>query len=260
MHTAHNRPEMPAFMQTQYAFAGAVRDPQNGAPPPDVPSRRMAVYQELIYNNIDEFLGNAFPVLRKITDDDNWHALMRDFLVEHRAKTPLFPEMPREFLHYLEHEREMRTHDYPFMLELAHYEWAELALSISEASFEASNLTAEGSPLHDVPLLSPLVWLCSYRYPVHRIGPDFIPTEPAAEPTHLLVYRDREDEVGFMELNPVTALLIERVKANRATDGQTLLWWIAETLQHPNPDTVISGGAEVLQNLQKRGIIGYQQK
>lgn len=258
MHVAHSKPERPEFMQTQYAFAGAIRDPESATPPADVAPRRMAIYQELFYNNINDFLSNAFPVLRKITSDDHWHTLMRDFLREHRARTPLFPEMPREFLHYLEQEREAREHDYPFMLELAHYEWVELALSISEESFDQTHLRRDGSPLDDIPRLSPLVWLCSYRFPVHRISPGFLPDAPGEAPTHLLVYRDHEDQVGFMELNPTSALLIERLKGNRGSSGETLLREMAGTLQHPNPKTVIGGGAELLEELQRRGIIGYR--
>lgn len=255
MHAAHKKPEMPAFMQTQYAFAGAVRDPDNVAAPGDVPTRRMAVYQELIYNNIDEFLSNAFPVLRKISDDERWHTLMRDFLVEHRAKTPLFPEMPREFLHYLEQVRTARNDDYPFLLELAHYEWAELALSISEESIDETAVDHATPVFQGIPLLSPLIWLCSYRYPVHRIGPDFIPDDAPDEPTHLLVYRDRDDQVGFMQLNPVTALLLNRLQENGEKSGETLLQEMAAAMQHPNPDTVIQGGRVILDDLRERDVI-----
>lgn len=208
MHAAHKTPEMPAFMQTQYAFAGAVRDPDKLAAPDDVPAKRMAVYRELIYNNIDEFLSNAFPVLRRISSDERWNGLMRDFLVEHRAKTPLFPEMPREFVHYLEAVRTPRDDDFPFMLELAHYEWAELALSISEEQIDES-----------------------------------------------AVDRDRDDRVGFMALNPVTALLLSQLQENSEKCGETILREMAAAMQHPNPETVLKGGEAILQELLERDVI-----
>lgn len=255
MHAAHKRAELPAFMHTQYAFAGAVRDPANAPLPDGVAPRRMAVYQELIYNNIDDFLSNAFPVLRRISSDARWHGLMRDFLVEHRARTPLFPEMPREFLHYLEQVRTPREGDFPFMLELAHYEWAELALGISEETIDERDIERATPLLQGVPQLTPLHWLCSYRYPVHRIGPDFIPDEADGEPTHLLVYRDRRDEVGFMVLNPVTAQLVQQLKLNRDVSGEQLLRGMAEAMQHPNPETVVRGGEAILQDMLVRDVI-----
>jgi len=255
MHAVKSRPETPGFMQTQYRFAGAIRDPENTAAPDDVAPGRMAVYQELIYTNIEDFLSNAFPVLRKISPDEQWHTLVRDFIVEHRARTPLFPELPREFLAYLEQERTPQATDFPFMLELAHYEWAELALAISEEQINEGDIARSGSLLDDVPVLSPLTWLCSYRYPVHRIGPDFIPDEPGDTPTFLLVYRGRDDEVGFMELNPVSAELIQRLQQDNTQTGIQLFKAMAAAMQHPNPATVIDGGLQILQMLQQRDII-----
>lgn len=255
MQTASNRHDIPSFMKTQFAFTAAVRDPDNRHAPEDVAPRRMAVYQELVYNNIDDALSNAFPVLRKISSDARWHSLMRDFLVEHRAKTPLFTELAQEFIRYLEHFRSPRQEDYPFMLELAHYEWTELALGISEFTLDDVMPHHEETLLDGIPILSPLAWLCSYHYPVHRIGPELIPDTPGETLTWLLIYRNRHDRIGFMELNPVTAQLLQRLQENRNKSGRTLLQEIASALQHPNPETVIRGGTEVFEDLRARDII-----
>ena len=255
MHAINSTPELPGFMQTQFAFASAIRDPQHAKAPADVPPRRLAVYQELIYTNIEDFISNAFPVLRRITSDDNWHALVRDFIIEHRATTPLFPHMPSEFIVYLEKVRGIRENDFPFMLELVHYEWAELALSISDINIGERNIDRNGSLLENTPVLSPLIALHSYRYPVHRISPELIPEQPSEQPNWLLVYRDRNDEVGFLELNPVSAELIQRLQQETEQTGEQLLRDMAQTMQHPNPDTVIAGGMQVMQQLQQRDVI-----
>ena len=42
-----------------------------------------------------------------------------------------------------------------------------------------------------------------------RIRPDFRPSEPPAQATHLLVYRNRDDDVKFMQLNAITQRLLE---------------------------------------------------
>ena len=120
----------PAFMDRQYAFAAHIRDPQRAAPPEDVEDRRMQIYRDLFYNNVQDFMANSFPVLRGLYSDDDWHALVRDYFARHRAHSPLFLQMPQEFLRYLESERGERPEDPLFLRELAHYEWVELALSI----------------------------------------------------------------------------------------------------------------------------------
>jgi len=254
MHVIANKPDTPNFIRQQQAFTARVRDPDNVTLPAGVDARRMAVYEELVYNNVEEFLRHAYPVLRRISSDEQWHQRVRNFLRLHRAQTPLFPEMPREFLLYLE-QHEAGENDFPFLLELAHYEWAELALSISEAEIDETGLDAEGSLLQGIPVLSPLLWLCSYRFPVHRISPEFIPEQPQQTQTHLLVYRNREHRVGFLELNPVTARLLQRLEQNETKSGEALLRELAEEMQHPKPQTVIEGGLQLLQELMRRDVI-----
>jgi hypothetical protein len=90
---------------------------------------------------------------------------------------------------------------------------------------------------------------------VHRIGPDFLPQQPASQPTCLVVYRDRADNVGFMEVNPVTKRLLELVDTTTSASGTELLVRIAEEMDHPQPEVVIRSGSEILQGLLQKDII-----
>jgi hypothetical protein len=245
----------PEFTRRQYAFAAHIRDPDRVPAPADIEDRRMGIYRELFYNNMESFLSGTFPVLRRIHDDSRWHTLVRDFFARHRSHTPLFLEIPREFLNWLEHGRTARPGDLPFLYELAHYEWTELALSVAEETPEQENVTPAGDLLSGIPVLSPLAWHLAYHYPVHRIGPDFLPDQPGETPTFLVVYRDRQDEVGFMEINPVTKRLLELIDEGSNASGYELLTRIATELSHPQPDVVINGGTEILQGLRGKDII-----
>jgi len=245
----------PEFIKRQYAFAAHIRDPEGAPVPGDVEDRRMGIYRELFYNNVQDFMSNSFPVLRELYGNEQWHLMVRDYFARHRAHTPLFLQMPQEFLRYLEQERDRHPEDPPFLRELAHYEWVELALSIDTREIELAGVDPEGDLLHGVPVLSPLAWPLAYQYPVHRIGPDFRPQEPPQQPTYLVVYRDRDDDVGFLEINPVTARLLAQVSTGDAPTGDTALRQIARELQHPDPETVIRGGLDILQDLRSRDVI-----
>ncbi|MEN8204472.1 MAG: putative DNA-binding domain-containing protein [Pseudomonadota bacterium] len=245
----------PEFIQRQYEFAAHIRDPDHKPAPGDVEDRRMAIYRELFYNNVEGFLSNTFPVLRELHDDDRWHAMVRDFFSQHLSQTPLFLEIPREFLAWLENERNTQQADLPFMQELAHYEWVELALSISEENITAAAADPEGDFLTGIPVLSPLVWHLAYHYPVHRIGPDYQPDQPGDSMTCLVVYRNREDEVGFMEVNPVTKRLLELVDADEGESGEQLLNRIATEMSHPQPEVVINSGLDIFKGLAQKDII-----
>jgi hypothetical protein len=247
-----NRPE---FIRRQYEFAAHIRDPEHKPAPGDVEDRRMAIYRELFYNNVESFLSGTFPVLRKIYADDAWHALVRDYFSSHQSRTPLFLEIPREFLNWLREERTPRDDDLPFLYELAHYEWAELAVSVAEDMLDHDTIDPDGDLMDGVPVLSPLAWHLSYQYPVHRIGPDFLPEATDMAPTFLVVYRNREDEVGFMEINPVTKRLLELIETSDNRSGRDLLQQIAREMSHPQPEVVISGGADILDNLGNKSVI-----
>lgn len=246
------RVRLKPFQEAQYRFAAHLRDPNRHPAPEGIEARRMKIYSELFYNNVQSFLANGFPVLRRITDDARWHAMARDFFSRHRSKTPLFHRVAEEFLDYLEHERGAVDGDPPFLLELAHYEWVELALSVSNAHMPQAD--PNGDLLLGIPVLSPLAWPLSYEYAVQRIGPDFIPEAPEPQPVHLVVWRNVKDEVKFMEANPVTARLLQLASRRRST-GRSMLKRIARELQHPDPGAVVAEGATLLAGLRARGIL-----
>ena len=248
--------ELPSFKKTQYEFAAHIRDPESNPKPADVESRRMKIYNELFFNNVEDFISNTYPVLKSITSENDWDEMMRDYFSSHLSHTPLFPEMPREFLKYLETERN-NPKDPEFIKELAHYEWIELALMTSDLDedIDWSKINTNGDVLEHQPVLSPLAWPLTYQYPVQQISADFIPSAPAEQPVYLLVYRDNADEVHFIELNPVTALLIQLISEDNNLTTKQMLEVIAEQMNHPDPNVVIEGGYQIIQDLISRNVI-----
>lgn len=244
-----------ALANLQNAFAAHIRDPDAVSAPEGIEDRRMAIYRELFFNNIRSFLSSNFPVLRSLHDADSWHALCRDFYRDFRSQAPLFPEIPREFLRYLREQRQDHVNDPPFMLELAHYEWVELALSLDETDATAIQANPDGDLVSGIPFLSPLAWPLSYRFPVHRICTEFQPGDAPPESTHLLVWRQNDYSIKFMQLNQVSALLVQKLKENTTYTGLELLTAIAAEIKHPQPDVVVDGGRKLLGELKDKQVI-----
>ena len=84
------------------ALAAHVRDPAHHAGPEGIEERRLRVYRELVFNNLQGLLTGTFPVLRKTLREREWHTLLRDFLTHHRSETPLFTRLGLEFVAFLE--------------------------------------------------------------------------------------------------------------------------------------------------------------
>jgi len=252
----HNVPEklQAEFTRKQYEFAAHIRNPEINPCPPGIEDRRMAIYREIFYNNIEGLLSDGFPVLRSVYNDDKWHQMVRDFYHVHKSKTPYFAKVVEEFLDYLENERD-NPDDPAFLNELAHYEWVELALSISELEIPSEGINCDGDFLTGKPVLSPLAWLLSYNFDVHHISPDYQPEKAPDTPTILIVYRDHDDEVGFTEVNPITAHLIQSLQLNPEQTGREILENIVKELNHSDPDVVITGGHEIMNQLRDSEIL-----
>ncbi len=251
----HTKPQQASHAELQRRFAGHIRDPEGIPAPADIEARRMTIYRSLFFNNVSSLLSQGFPVLYRCLGQARWDNLIRQFLVEHRASTPLFPQLGQELIAFLGSVREAQPDDPPFMLELAHYEWVEAALLFSDDEASPDLADPNGNLLAGLPLVSPLAWALSYRFPVHQIGPDFQPRQPDPEPTHLVVYRNRRDEVEFLKVNLVTQRLLQLLREQAQPSGLECLKTIAAELRHPQPEQVIQFGTNLMADLRQRHIL-----
>ncbi|MBN2865144.1 MAG: putative DNA-binding domain-containing protein [Thiotrichales bacterium] len=232
--------DLPYFQQLQMQFAQHIRNPQIPYAPEQEASiepRRLNAYKELFFNNVNGFFSNLFPVCKQILGEARWTDLIREYLIKHHARTPLFHEMGEEFIIFLNEEYEPLETDPEFLLELAHYEWMELAVAVSPEEGFAFSETGEpvaatqpitADALDAIYELSPVAWPLAYQWPVHLLSVDNQPTEPGNENgaiTTLMVYRNPDDSVGFMELTPLLfqwLLAIEEGAETQQTAAEAL--------------------------------------
>lgn len=227
---------MPDLAEQQRELTEHLRNPAVNQPPPGIESRRIKIYNDLIYNNIEGFISGGFPVTRSLYRDEDWHRLIRAFISDYRCHSPYFLEISQEFIQFVMHHYKPSPVDPPFLLELVHYEWVELALDVADEELPMARPITSGSPLDGVPVLSPLAWSLVYQYPVHTIGPGCEPDAPPSQPTYLVVYRNRDDAVQFMETNAATARLLELIRDNEA--GQTARQLLQQLAQEMNADSI----------------------
>lgn len=248
-------PAAESLRAQQFQLAAHIRDPEHAPPPPGIEDRRLAIYRDLFYSSLQGLLAGNFPVIRKLLGDEGWHGLVRDFYREHRAATPLFPELPREFIQYLQARAEGGRGDAPWLLELAHYEWVELALDLSEASAADTPHDPAGDLLAGVPVLSPLAWPLAYAWPVHRLSPDFRPDQPPPAATFLLVQRDAAYKVRFNELSPLSFRLLQRLSDEPHLSGRHQLRALATEASAPDPEAFVALGHDMLRQFLASGVL-----
>lgn len=204
----------PTFQDLQLRFAAHLRDPDNVAAPDGIEDRRLAIYRRLVFNNVRNFMLRGFPVLRRTIGEEVLTRLVRQWLREHRARTPLFPRLSSEFVAWVAGTPEAIADLPPWVPELAHYEWVETELTLTDQAPSA------GGPRGTL-TMSPLARALAYGWPVHRIRPGFLPDAPEA--TFLLVHRDASDKVRFHEITAMTFSLLHTLATTGPQPAQELL-------------------------------------
>ena len=243
-------PALPEFQRFQRDFTAHIRNPRLHPRPAGVEARRMAIYNELLYNNVEGFLLACFPVLKSVLGNRKWNRLVRAFFSIHRSHTPYFRQIPDEFVQFLQNEWTPPAYYPPYLLALAHYEWIELMLAVSNRSVD-DPVDAAGNLLDGMPLLNPVLSNLRYDWPVHRIAPrrKIHPAE-----TFLLVFRDANDQVEFTAINAFTARLLALLEPGTLS-GRAALTQLAEESRHPDPALILQAGGALLEDLRERGAI-----
>jgi uncharacterized protein len=248
---------LPDFQQYQLQFAGYIRNPQKNSRPSKVTAKRMRVYTEIVFNNLESSIAACFPVSKKVLGVRCWEKLVRGFFSGHQSHSPLFRQIPEEFLRYLDSLDGIGGIP-PYLKSLAHYEWVELALAVADVTQDLDNIDTEGDLLDGKSVLPAALALLSYEYPVQLISSRFKPSQPLAQPVHLLVFRDTNDDVRFIEINQMTARLLGLIQAE-ATSGRDALQKLAAEMHHPDPQALIGFGQSILTDLRAQGaILGIQ--
>lgn len=238
---------MLGFERAQRELAAHLRDPAQTPAPEGIEDRRLQIYRDLLFNNVAGLLANNFPVIKKILPADVWTGLVRAYYRKHAAHSPYFHQIAQEFMAFLSAHPETWT-DFPFLLELAHYEWLELALDIDETTIDSA--LDRGDWMENPIVASPVARLVGYQYAVHRIRPGALPRQAPEQPSWLLVYRNRQDQVQFQELAPLAALLWQML-AESPRSGRNLV----DALRQQVPALAASDVTKLIENWFDRGAV-----
>lgn len=236
------------FQRYQAEFTAHIRAPKLHKKPAKVDAQRMAVYEKAVFNNIAESVSVCFPVSQAVLGKHVWDKILHEFVAKFAAASPIFREIPAQFLQFLSAKKLL-----PISIQqLAHYEWVELAINTQQT--EAAKLSQKMNLLDEKPILAPAHMLLEYDYAIHKISKRNPPR--VIEKTYLLVFRNSEFKVKFIELNPTTYQLLRLIQENSMTGKQALVR-LAEDIKHPDTDAIIQFGAGILSDLaNQQAIVG----
>ncbi|WP_372761576.1 DUF2063 domain-containing protein [Pseudoalteromonas sp.] len=243
-----------SFIEIQNEFMAHIRQPTKNAAPKGIEDRRLAIYRDLFFNNIEGFIASGFPVLKSLYSEPQWHTLVRQFFSEYNCQSPYFLDIAGEFINFLANDYTLKSYDPAFMLELAHYEWIELDVSIAqqcdtEQPLSQAQITT--SPLY----LSSTARNLSYQFAVHTISKQCQPTQPSAEANYFVVYRDNADDVQFLATNAMTALLLSIIDAADGLDFSAICQQVLAHAPQFNAEQIAQGALATLTAMAQHGVI-----
>jgi hypothetical protein len=213
---------------------------------------RLALYRRLVRNNLTGVTEKMLARTRARMNEGAagaFDASFAAFLDEAGPRTHFLRDVPSEFLAWALPRWEDLP---PWLSDLARHELVEFQVAAAETPSEAP-------PVTEVALERPLVFaeplrLMRYAFAVHELPADTADrTEPAARATALLVYREREHAVRFLELTPLAAELTERLLAG-APLGEAIRD-AGAALGAPVTDAVLADVARLLADYGQRGVL-----
>lgn len=239
--------------QFQALFGSCLRTQQE-IPTLHMPQRVALLYQQLIFNNIQSFLNQCFPICQEILGEESWQSLTRYFFEHYPLHHPYALEINSDFVQFLAsiHATEKKHHlaipDY--LADLAHYEWIELKID----TLNDIDLTTI-SPVFEDYYLNPSVHNLHYSWAVHQISPLTIPTEPVD--TFLLVYRNISDSIEFMELNAFTHVFIQIMQDAKQpfANLNSLIEYFSQEIHYPDIETLIPFATSLINEFKQKGIL-----
>lgn len=176
--------------------------------------RRMRVYRDLVRGALEDPLPDCFPFTHRILDEAGaWDACVDAFIASRSVQSPYYRDINPTFVAWLA-ESGWGQDRWPFLLALAHFEWVELEVLRWPEEPPPGGLAEDPAPGHRVAFDGAFRNL-AYGWRVHESVED-LPV-PAAGATHLLCFRDREQDFRVLEVDPGSSAFLARCREGETT-------------------------------------------
>lgn len=193
------------------------------------PITRLRQYSHMLQTNVDDTLQSVFPITYKILEED-WDELTTHYFWEHPNPSYQLIEAGRSFPDFLLQQESLRE-TFPFLPELALYEWVEADLLSTPNPVYPKNIQTNVPHTVDAlkafaPVLNDVSTLLQFTYPIpaiitlldHHPVSELTPQQIQPKMTLLWIYRNNSPYIcRFFELNAVLATWLSTVKSNQAS-------------------------------------------
>lgn len=214
---------------------------------------RFLIYRKLVHNRLRAATRESIPRCAARRGKEKFIADFAGFMEEHACASPYLRDIPAEFVEWVVARWKADAEVSPYLGDLARHELLEADVRNDPDGGEAPT----GKP---VALDAALVFdgstrLMRYDYAVHKLS---YATDDRSDPpevlTHLLVYRDAEVKVRYLELTPWAAAVMDRLLAHGDAVQPGLLA-AAAAMGEALDDDKLGKAATLFADLAERGVL-----
>lgn len=176
---------MTELKHIQQTFCNYLRDTptKSSKPPFNLNDEKMAIYQEVVFNNIASFIDKTYPIAQCVLSKSQWLLMIKLFIKAHKLESPLFFEIANEFRLFLKNTSNKALsflNKHVYIHDLLHFEYLENLVYANAARpikknqkskhkhIDLKTLNLEALGQINLSFRTKL-WLASYEYPVYQL-------------------------------------------------------------------------------------------
>lgn len=225
-----------------------------------VDRKGIELYGGLISYGHQDVMESIYPFCSKLLGK-KWKPLVEDYLLRCPAQHHNFNRLCAEFPQYVSLYCTDLLDRYPFLAELADYEWIEM----EKLEDECRIVTQAHAPLETpeqiatlCPVVNPTVTIREYKYDITNLADRLehdrkLPRTIKPERTLVAIYRHPETyRCDFVEIGQAAAQLIEA--ARKPVTYQSLIPLVIALTPELPPQETVTQFLEVVEELQELGV------
>ncbi len=214
------------------------------------------LYAELLRIGHQDLMASVFPGCASLIGDQ-WPQTVDDYLEHYPPDHYNLNRAAQRFPQYLAAFGERFLRRYPFLVELADYEWLELEL----IEHPGVVMTCPHQPLASPeqferwrPVVNPVLVVRRYRYPITGIVEQLaeglaLPDDLAPAPATVIVYRDPDNDCRFLEVTEMTCRTVELARSGRHSYKDLIASALSE-IHGADPQECVVEFMEMVEKLQ----------
>jgi hypothetical protein len=215
------------------------------------------LYAGLMNYGYQDLMLSVYPGCAKLLDD-KWSDVVDHYLEKYPPSHFNLNQTARRFPDYLTKYGDRYLKRFPYLAELADYEWIELELMEVDREIAVHDWSSLSAPEHFeqfAPVVNPVLLIREYKYPItsvvdHLEDDCCLPRDVEPDDTFVAIFRDPDSGFcRFLEVGQAAANIIRTAEA-APTPYRDLLTMAVSASEGNDPQLAVMQFLELIEKLQ----------